>query len=369
MFRRNILPWLLAAGVLVFAFWFRRTAAEKSLSEASLLAGGDFVPRTIEEGVIYHYVRALADGAPITVPAGSEAYSASAQMSLAMERFLASGVKLRRLFCGVEQAGTAGSHPEEDCFMRLQLTWWIALIPVSVLWILLSCRVPWPLALGGALLETVAAAACARYTGEVLVKGAFALPFLTLALGAQFAYFASPRRWMLVLLAFLAFMACASWDAAQLFLGLWCAAEALRLLFGGKPHLRNCRSFLALFVGMVLAAALSPYCRQHMLISSPAVLAAAPLAFMLNLKKFTPVARWMLALLACGLGLALAQGLMTALPWWWQADAASLMGAMVWPPVLWGVPALALGVALLAALLPAWGAYRLDVATLLQAPV
>lgn len=76
-----------------------------------------------------------------------------------------------------------------------------------------------------------------------------------------------------------------------------------------------------------------------------------------------------LALLACGLGLALAQGLMTALPWWWQADAASLMGAMVWPPVLWGVPALALGVALLAALLPAWGAYRLDVATLLQAPV
>lgn len=303
---RLFIPWLAAVGVLAFAFCFRYAMAERSLVIAGKQIGSDFVPRTVEEGVIYRYIRALADGAAITVPAGSEAYSASAQMSLAMERFLAAGIKIRRLFCGPEPAGTAYSYPAEDGFMRVQLTLWISLIPLAVLWMLRSCRAPWLLAVGGAMLETVAAAACARYTGEVLVKGTFGFPLLALALGAQCAYFASPRRWLLVLLALLVFMACASWDAAQLFLGLWCASEALRLLFGGRPHRRNFKSFLALFSGMVLAAAVSPYCRLHLLILSPAVLAAAPLAFMLNLKKFTTSARWMLAVIVSGVWLSAA---------------------------------------------------------------
>ena len=77
-----------------------------------------------------------------------------------------------------------------------------------------------------------------------------------------------------------------------------------------------------------------------------------------------------LATLACVLGLALAQGLMVALPWLLQAEAAGLVAGPVWPGawpgVLWSVPALALVVALLSAALPAWGAYRADVATLLR---
>ena len=81
-----------------------------------------------------------------------------------------------------------------------------------------------------------------------------------------------------------------------------------------------------------------------------------------------------LATLACVLGLALAQGLMVALPWLLQAEAAGLVAGPAgqgawpgaWPGVLWSVPALALVVALLSAALPAWGAYRADVATLLR---
>jgi len=75
-----------------------------------------------------------------------------------------------------------------------------------------------------------------------------------------------------------------------------------------------------------------------------------------------------LAFLACGLGLLLAQGLMTALPLLMPPEAAGLVASHRWPLQLWGVPALALGVALLAAALPAWGAYRVDVAHLLNAP-
>ena len=75
-----------------------------------------------------------------------------------------------------------------------------------------------------------------------------------------------------------------------------------------------------------------------------------------------------LAALACVLGLALAQGLMAGLPLLMPAESAGLVVTASWPPELLAVPALALVVALAAAALPAWGAYRVDVAQLLNAP-
>lgn len=73
-----------------------------------------------------------------------------------------------------------------------------------------------------------------------------------------------------------------------------------------------------------------------------------------------------LALLASVLGLALGHGLTSLLGWVLPADQAmGLTGALWVADELW-VPALALGVAVLAALLPAWQAYRVDVAELLN---
>ena len=73
-----------------------------------------------------------------------------------------------------------------------------------------------------------------------------------------------------------------------------------------------------------------------------------------------------LGLLAAGFGLLLGQGFAAALGWFLQLDGSLLIGGMVWPPALAVVPALALGVSLGAALLPALGAYRLSVLELLQ---
>ena len=74
-----------------------------------------------------------------------------------------------------------------------------------------------------------------------------------------------------------------------------------------------------------------------------------------------------LAVKATVLGLLLAQGLMVGLPWLMPTESAGLLASAGWPAELWAVPAVAVGVALLAAALPAWGAYRVDVAHLLQA--
>ena len=76
-------------------------------------------------------------------------------------------------------------------------------------------------------------------------------------------------------------------------------------------------------------------------------------------------AAW-LGLLAAVAGLALGQCFAYALAWGLQLDNSLLIGGTVWPGVLWVVPGLALLVSVGAALLPAWGAYRVSVLELLQ---
>jgi len=73
-----------------------------------------------------------------------------------------------------------------------------------------------------------------------------------------------------------------------------------------------------------------------------------------------------LGLMAALLGLALGQGFVLALGWMLGLDQSLLLGGALWPAELLWVPALALGVSLGAALLPALGAYRSDVLQLLQ---
>lgn len=73
-----------------------------------------------------------------------------------------------------------------------------------------------------------------------------------------------------------------------------------------------------------------------------------------------------LGLVASVLGLLFGQGFAAALGWFLKLDNSLLIGGLVWPPELAVVPALALGVSLLSALLPAIGAYRVSVLELLQ---
>ena len=73
-----------------------------------------------------------------------------------------------------------------------------------------------------------------------------------------------------------------------------------------------------------------------------------------------------LGLLASLVGLLLGQAFAAALAWLLQLDNSLLIGGMVWPPELLIVPCLALAVSVGAALLPAWGAFRVSVLSLLQ---
>jgi putative ABC transport system permease protein len=73
-----------------------------------------------------------------------------------------------------------------------------------------------------------------------------------------------------------------------------------------------------------------------------------------------------LGLVAAGLGVLAGQGMAAALAWLLQLDNSLLIGGIAWPSELWVVPVVALGVSLVAAILPALGAYRVSVLELLQ---
>jgi putative ABC transport system permease protein len=73
-----------------------------------------------------------------------------------------------------------------------------------------------------------------------------------------------------------------------------------------------------------------------------------------------------LAWLAAGLGLLLGQAFMALLAWVLQLENSVLVSAFSWPAELLLVPLLAVVVALVSALLPAWQAYRVNIFELLQ---
>ncbi len=73
-----------------------------------------------------------------------------------------------------------------------------------------------------------------------------------------------------------------------------------------------------------------------------------------------------LGVLAAVLGVLAGQGMAAGLAWLLQLDNSLLIGGMAWPIELWVVPVVALGVSLVAAILPALGAYRVSVLELLQ---
>jgi putative ABC transport system permease protein len=74
----------------------------------------------------------------------------------------------------------------------------------------------------------------------------------------------------------------------------------------------------------------------------------------------------LLALMASAIGLAAGHALTALVGHWLQAERSLALTGWLWLPIEWGVPVLGCAVALLAAVPPALGAYRLDVTTLLN---
>ncbi len=145
------------------------------------------------------------------------------------------------------------------------------------------------------------------------------------------------------------------------------ALEVTRLLHMlglGTDVLRAFAAMLLLTAGLSVFIALWNAVRERRADLALLRMLGAPPAKMAAL--LLTEALW-LGLLASALGLLLGQLFMLALAYLLGLENSLMLGGAAWPAELLLVPALALGVSLLAALLPALGAYRSDVLELLQA--
>ena len=145
------------------------------------------------------------------------------------------------------------------------------------------------------------------------------------------------------------------------------ALEVTRLLHMlglGTDVLRAFAAMLLLTAGLSVFIALWNAVRERRADLALLRMLGAPPAKMAAL--LLTEALW-LGLLASALGLLLGQLFMLALAYLLGLENSLMLGGAAWPAELLWVPALALGVSLLAALLPALGAYRSNVLELLQA--
>jgi putative ABC transport system permease protein len=140
-------------------------------------------------------------------------------------------------------------------------------------------------------------------------------------------------------------------------------SRLLNMLGIGTDVLRAFAGVLLLTAGMSVFIALWSAVRERRSdLALLRMLGASPTKIALLLLG---EALW-LGLLAAVFGVLAGQALTALIGWMLQLDNSLLIGGITWPMELWAIPTLAIGVSLAAAILPAWGAYRVSVLELLQ---
>ena len=276
--------------IFILGGLFRNYIAERDLRGLEKASQARFAPFLVESAVMYGYMNKFADGEDIAgvdpaLPAVSHRPAAE-QMSLSLEYAGGWLLRLRRMICGTPAEGEYEYSYEESRFIRYALTWYLALVPALVFLMLRFFKVSTLIAAASALGYTCSVAALGRYTGQDLIKGAFALPLLA---GFLCAYAAAlrcryrTRKAACVIAAMCAAGAVISWDAAQFTIGLLALMEIVRALFSGKISTKQRDFFLLTHIALTLTAVLVPYHRAHGFIFSPTMLLVLPGAWLVNI--------------------------------------------------------------------------------------
>ena len=288
-FRKTRLLW---GGLLIFllSFAFRNYIAERDLRGLESATGCRFAPFLVESAIMYSYMNDFADGKNIAgkderLPA-MQNESAAEQMSLSLEYAGGIILKLRRAIYGTPQVDDYERSYEESRFIRKCFTWYLALVPLFIFLALIFMRVPWSLAFLAAAAQVFSAAALGRYTGQDLIKGAFALPFLSAYIMCYAAVLYKKvkiRRIALTGAMITAAAATASWDASGMIIGLLALSEIIFSVISGSASCKKRDFYLVTFIAMTVTMLLTPYSLKHGTVFSPVMQFAIPAAAAVNM--------------------------------------------------------------------------------------
>ncbi len=271
--------------VLLTAFAFRNFIAERDLKQLESATGARFAPFMVESAIMYGYINKAAAGQAIAgidpaLPAMSS-HPVAEQMSILLEYPAGWLLQLRRVFAPPHSSEYEVSYAESR-FIRRCFSWHIALAPALIFWMLRLMKVPFFLALLGSAVEIFSAAALGRYTGQDLIRGAFAWPVLASYLTSYAALLHCRKKyrpWAKISVLLTAFAATACWDGSTIFIALLAGCDIVCSFISAAGNRRRQDFYLLTFTALILSSLSIPYLRGHGFFFSPVVQFAVPGAF------------------------------------------------------------------------------------------
>ena len=291
-----------ALAVFFIAFAFRNSIVERDLKALEQSTGCKFAPFLVESAVMYSYINSFAAGSSIggVDPAlpGMADRKVSEQMSLSLEYAGGYLLKAYRRIHGEPEPGIYEPSYAESRFLRKSFTWYLALAPMFIFLMLRWMRVPFWYAFAGAAIQIFSAAALGRYTGQDLLKGAFAWPLLTAYLACYAASLHGryrTRQIALIGAMLTAAAAMASWDASQMLIGALALSDIIAAIVCRRSNRKYRNFYLATFIAMTLTALLVPYCQAHGSFFSPVIQWLLPAAILCHCRQEKHRRVWQIA--------------------------------------------------------------------------
>lgn len=244
----------------------------------------NFAPFTIESGMMFSYAQDIAEGKGVPkndkLLLGQEDIAPYEQMIMGLEWFLGWGYRIKNAVfpdpSPTPEEQRFEDNPRMSQWMSMQIRLWASLTTGFIfLWLIVLRCPPWLAFLGG-LLHAVSLAAVARATGQDLVRGEFAMPFLIATLVLAHSIYLKPGRLKYLFLLFSSFAALATWDLCLGFFSVWAVFEIFRYGVGGivTPARRN--AWIIILIAVGLNALFIPFNRAYSLIMSPLLLVFLP---------------------------------------------------------------------------------------------
>ena len=290
-YMREIAVFLLFAAVISTSYMVRDAICSNELkrigAEYKRTFGEDirFVPYFAQSAEIYSGAYDVASGKELEEddksPLGAKLDSFRKQLDIWPEYFLGYGYRLKNfLFPSSKELRAPDEYEDNPDFgnwIRIQSRAWMSLVSGFVFLWLVALRIPWRLAFLGGMLHAVSTAAVTGHPTMNIARGTFSLTFVAALFLCSAWYLRSPTARRLILVAFCAFCALATWNTAQVVLIAWCLSECARILAGGISNKKRRRLWYALSVSAILAALILPCHRGHNLIFSPLLMIFIPL--------------------------------------------------------------------------------------------
>lgn len=243
-----------------------------------------FMPYTIECAMMFSYTQDIASGKKIPEKAhdlhGLEDIAPYRQMIMGLEWFLGWSYRIKKAVVGTgpvtEEELLYQDNPDLARFVPVMLRLWISLTTGFLFLLLLVLSCSCKQALFGGLLHAVAISAIARSTGQDIIRGNFAMPFITGFLLLLFSIYKKGSYWKYFLLFFAAFCAFAFWDLSLGLFSYFVIFELIRYVFTGDMSYSRANAWIITSCAAVLNALLVPFNQTYLMIMSPLVCVLLP---------------------------------------------------------------------------------------------